>query len=260
MQAMRFWVLVVVAVVGSGAFAACADGDVLPSHPQSQAGAATDGGAPSGGKAVNVSGSGGRGGASGASTTPEGGAAAGAGVGGDASGAVGGKADGGGAGGVGGALNGEDGEQLMLCARLSGQTVLAGRMAHDFEVNVYYDCRVSWLVVKGHALDDFLVSMTSFNYAFWGCANLPVTTFGLVDGQPSLSAADVATLAEDYVAAMNTSLQASTQNSLSAPEAVEMTAALERLAKPLITNPAPTLSKSVCDSGAGGAAGAGGAP
>jgi hypothetical protein len=259
MQAMRFWVLLLVAVLGSGAFAACADGDVLPSHPQSNAGAATDGGAPAGGKAVTVAGSGGRGGASGTSTTPEGGTAAGAAVGGDANGGVGGEGDGG----AGGALNGEggeDGEQLMLCARLSGQTVLAGRMAHDFEVNVYYDCRVSWLVVKGHALDDFLVSMTSFNYAFWGCANLPVTTFGLVDGQPSLSAADVATLAEDYVAAMNTSLLDTSQNSLSAPEAVEMTAALERLAKPLVTNPAATLSQSLCNSGAGGAAGAGGAP
>jgi hypothetical protein len=203
------------------------------------------------------------GGSGGSTATPVGGESAIAGTSGDAGSGTAGSTTGGAAGAsMGGALAGDggtatnsDGEQLELCVRLSQAAVHSTAVARAYPTSVYFDCRVHWVVALGTAdLATFKNDLLSFNYAFWGCTGTPpVDTFALVFGTPPLSQGDVEALIDLYLADAHAELD------LSPLESEQMRAALERLAKPLVTDPSFEPSKSECSAGAGGA-GAGGAP
>jgi len=254
MHRTRFWALVCLGALGSAASFSCGS-DEATSHPHSDSGgAAGEAGAtasplPSaGGGAGAESSASGRGGAS----EPGGNEAAGGGAGGSASNTTPG-GDGGGLG-LGGSsdLPGVEGEQLDLCARLSGLVVHADNVGRAYSNAAYDDCRIKWVIPVGSPLYDFRNKLVTWSLELWGCQGLPVDTFALVHETPALSSGDVGLLIGHYMAAAQNELD------LSATEHEEMQAALERLAAPLIADNSSEPSRSQCASN-GGTGGAGGA-
>lgn len=265
MQATRLWRLACLLVLGSAALASCGK-DEATTHPNTPQGGA-NGGASAGTRATPVAGddSGplGNGGASGGSTTTGGSTTGGSStnVGGD--GTAGAHANNGtmgdaGAGGVLGAggsgANSPPGEQLVLCTRITSKVPHADAQARAFAKAVFGDCRIKWVVPLGPNLDEYRQQLVVWNLEFWGCQGKPVSDFGLVYGMPALSAGDADLLVELYLATVDAELQ------LSSEEKSVMKAALDRLAKPLISSPSADPSHSSCVDESGGTAGHGGAP
>jgi hypothetical protein len=145
------------------------------------------------------------------------------------------------------------GEQLELCARLTGLSSHSLLLSNAYLASAFTDCRVSALMPRRAPLGTFRSELNVFNLTFWGCQGAPVETFGLVYMTPPLSAGDAAILIDMYLQAAQAELK------LSPLEATEMRAALERLAKRVVVDPSLEPSSSICDQGSGGAGGAGGA-
>jgi hypothetical protein len=162
---------------------------------------------------------------------------------------------GGSAAGAGGASEPKLGEQLELCARLSGLTTHAFNVEQAYAKAAIKDCRVSWVIPRKDELVPFQNELVVWNLELWGCQGKPVESFALVFGTPTLSQGDAAILIDLYMTAAKNDLE------LSPPEFAELKAALERLAQPLLDSPSSEPSQPNCPvemGGAGGAAGSGG--
>lgn len=150
------------------------------------------------------------------------------------------------------------GEQLVLCTRITGKIGHVSTQSKAFATALFADCRIKWVVPLKPDLDEYRQQLVDWSYDFWGCEPAsPVADFGLVYGTPALSVGDANLLIEHYLTTVDTEVQLSTD------ERTEMKAALDRLAKPLISSPSEEPSQSSCvanTGGAGGAAGASGAP
>jgi hypothetical protein len=155
--------------------------------------------------------------------------------------------------GAGGATDPALGEQLELCARLSGNTIHAFNVEQGYAKAAIKDCRVTWVIPRKDDLVPFQNALLVSNLELWGCQGKPVENFALVYGTPELSQGDVTILIDEYMAAADLELE------LSPPEFDDMKAALERLAEPLIASASTEPSQPNCAvESAGGAAGAGG--
>ena len=132
--------------------------------------------------------------------------------------------------GAGGATEPTLGEQLKLCARLSGLTTHAFNVEQTYVKAAFNDCRVSWVIPRGDDLVPFKNELVVWNLELWGCQGKPVDTFALVFGTPGISEGDATILVDTYMTAADDELD------LSSPEFTEMKAALERLAHPLVTS------------------------
>jgi hypothetical protein len=169
---------------------------------------------------------------------------------------IGGVGMGGSAAGAGGASEPKLGEQLDICARLSGLTTHAFNVEQAYAKTAIKDCRVTWVIPRKDDLVAFQNGLVVWSLELWGCQGKPVENFALVFGTPALSQGDAAILIDLYMTAAKNDL------GLSPPEFAELKAALERLAQPLITSPSSEPSQPDCPvevGGAGGAAGSGGA-
>jgi hypothetical protein len=147
-----------------------------------------------------------------------------------------------------------DGEQLGVCARLSGLVQLADNVGRAYSVAAYADCRIQWVIPLGAPLYDFRNELVAWSLGLWGCpGRSPVDTFALVYETPALSPGDATLLTEHYMKAAQTELD------LSSGEFDEMQAALGRLAAPLLSGTSTEPSNSQCvAAGAGGAGGSAG--
>lgn len=262
MQATRLWRLSCLLVLGSAALASCGkDEAASPSvTPQSGAGGGASAGTPAstaGDTAAPVGGAGTSGGStSGGSPTNVGGDAT-AGAGAQPPTGVGGDAGAGGA--LGGGGNGPvpPGEQLELCTRVTGKIGHVDAQSRAFATALFADCRIKWVVPPKADLGAYRQQLVDWTYDFWGCdPGQSVTDFGLAYGTPALSVGDANLLIEHYLTTVDAEVQLSTD------ERADMKAALDRLAKQLISSPSEEPSQSNCVSntgGAGGATGAGGA-
>ena len=250
--------LACIGLLGSASLAACGKDEGL-GHPTTPG----SGGASAGAEAVPVGGesaggSGFNGGVSGSVALGGNGMTAGTSATAGAA-AVSDAGSGGAAGAAGNAPDTPGGEQLVLCARLTGRVGHADAQARAFAKATFADCRINWVVPLGPNLDDYRQQLVIWNLQFWGCQGQPVGDFGLVYGTPPLSAGDASLLIELYLTAATAELD------LSPSELDDMRGALERLAKPWIVSDSSEPSASVCSTDAGGAggaaaAGAGGAP
>lgn len=262
MQATTLWRLACLLVLGSATLASC--GQDEGTTPKSGGGGGASAGTPAtptaGDDSVALGGNAGASGGStagstlGGSNTNLGGAA---GTGAQPPTGTGGDAGALGNGGNGGGATTPNGEQLVLCTRLTGKVVHADAHTRAFATAVFADCRIKWIVPLKPDLDEYRQQLVVWDLEFWGCQGNPVKDFGLVWGTPALSAGDANLLIEHYLTTANTEL------TLSTDERVEMKAALDRLAEQLISSPSEEPSQSRCvtnTGGAGGAAGAGGAP
>jgi hypothetical protein len=260
MQATRFWVLAWLASVGSVAVLSCGS-DEATSHPPASAGEAGTPSSPfaNGGQAGDSAG----GSSANGGNLERGGDGMGASAGEPSphAGGVGGVPGAAGAGG-GGPPTG-DGEQLELCARLSGVVDLADSVTRAYAKATNGDCAVKWVIPRTQApLIAFRNELVIWSLDFWGCQGAPVDTFALVYDAPALSPGDVTLLVDHYMTA------AQSQLDLSPGEFEEMQAALRRLATPLITGSSTEPSNPQCLAvgGAGGngpgaaGSGAGGTP
>jgi len=220
-----------------------------------------------GGKGGGTATSGGSGGdeSSGAAAGEAGassGGSSGTGTSGGASSAQGGSSTVAGATGTAGA--GGQSNQLSICVRPSSTTSLSGTVTNDFQNDYARDCNVNWLFYlyydPAHDIDhlqDFMNQVFHFNLGLWGCTDgAPPTSFDLVYGTPSLTAADAGALIDAYMSASEADL------SLSPSERDAMRAVLERLSEPLLVPADPgVFSHSRCGAaGAGGQGGLGGQP
>jgi hypothetical protein len=180
--------------------------------------------------------------------TPSGGA----GEGGTLGGAAGASSDAGASGGS----NTLEGEQLLLCKRLSGLVDHADKVSRAFSKTAYADCRVKWVVPLEQAqLVEYKNRLVSWSLAFWGCQGNPVTDFALAYHEPDLSQGDADILIQHYLDTVGAEVD------LSPAEQIQMKAALERLAAPLLVSASAEPSQSRCpvDMGSGGAGGEAGA-
>lgn len=258
MQATRLWRLACLLVLGSATLASCGKDEgtshsVTPQGGASGASAGTPPTSTAGEPSGAVGGNGGTtaGSSTGGSTTNVGGDA---GAGAQSPTGMGG--DGGALGSGGSGATPPTGEQLGLCARITGRVGHADAQSRAFATAVFTDCRIKWIVPLKPDLDEYRQQLVVWDLEFWGCQGSPVDDFGLVWGTPALSAGDAKLLIEHYLTTVNTELQLSTD------ERVEMKAALDRLAEQLISSPSEEPSQSSCvdnTGGAGGAAGVAGA-
>jgi hypothetical protein len=155
-----------------------------------------------------------------------------------------------------------------FCARLDTPSPDATKVTLEFERRVFCDCRVKWVIRLYLDLgerDTYLNALKEWNLHFWGCEQPPVEDFKLIHTETPLSRADAATLIEHYVDVARAEL------TLSAFEAEQVRAHLERLSAPLLTEK-PDFSNAQCggapsvpsscaqggSSGSGGTAGQGG--
>lgn len=148
----------------------------------------------------------------------------------------------------------DQGEQLEVCNRLTGLVPHADTTARAYLKSVNRDCRVKWVIPL--VMGDFAAyrnRLVSWNLEFWGCQGTPVNELALVYKQANLSQGDATILIQYYLDAADAELD------LSPAEHADMKAALERLAKPLITSDSEEPSQPNCpvDMGTGGAGGAG---
>jgi hypothetical protein len=157
---------------------------------------------------------------------------------------------------AGGAVNTLEGEQLLLCKRLSGLVDHADKVSRVFSKTTYADCRVKWVVPLEQAqLVEYKNRLVSWSLAFWGCQGNPVTDFALAYHQPDLSQGDADILIQHYLDTVGAEVD------LSPVEEAQMAAALGRLAAPLLVSASAEPSQSKCpvDAGGGGAGGDAGA-
>lgn len=264
MQPTRLWRLACLLVLGSAALASCGEDEASKPSTTPQGGVGASAGTkatPTGGNdSVPVGGNAGTAGSStagsamgGSSSNVGGDATAGAGA--EPPTGVGGDAGAGGA--LGGGGNGPlpTGEQLVLCTRITGKIGHVDDQSRAFAKALFADCHIKWVVPLGSGLDDYRQQLVDWSYDFWGCeVGSPVADFGLVYGTPALSVGDANLIIEHYLTTVDAEVQLSTD------ERLEMKAALDRLAKQLISSPAEEPSQSSCVANTGGAAGAGGAP
>lgn len=158
--------------------------------------------------------------------------------------------------GASGAFNTPEGEQLLLCKRLSGLVDHADKVSRAFSKTTYADCRVKWVVPLEQAqLVEYKNRLVSWSLAFWGCQGNPVTDFALAYHQPNLSQGDADILIQHYLDTVGGEVD------LSPAEQTQMKAALERLAAPLLVSASlePSQSKCPINTGSGGAGGDAGA-
>jgi hypothetical protein len=147
-------------------------------------------------------------------------------------------------------------EELSLCERLSGTSLLTTEVSWALESLVINDCRVDWLThlyldFKPNKRDQYMNALRPWNLRFWGCQDQPVADFPLVFGTPPLSQGDADLLVDYYVQA------AIAKIGLSSKEEDEMRSALARLAAQLVVDASSEPSQSTCgDPNAGGAGGA----
>jgi hypothetical protein len=149
-----------------------------------------------------------------------------------------------------------EGEQLLLCKRLSGLVDHADKVSRAFSKTTYADCRVKWVVPLEQAqLVEYKNRLVSWSLAFWGCQGNPVTDFALAYHQPDLSQGDADILIQHYLDTVGAEVD------LSPIEQAQMEAALARLAAPLLVSASTEPSQSKCpvDAGGGGAGGDAGA-
>ncbi len=252
MQATRFWVMThCVLLLGSGAVLCCGKDEGTSGH------AASGGDANGGAEEPGVSGAASpptAGNATGGSSSGNGGTSATHAGNGGVSDTPGGAADAGAPPlGTGGAPP-LPAEQLTLCDRLTQRSTHAFNVARSYDHAVYDDCRTRWvtdLYLAAKARDVFLNDLQVWNLAFWGCSETSVQSFALIYGTAPLSAGDAAALIEKYMTVTKTELQ------LSPAEIEEMQTALDHLSQQDIADPSLELSGSLCETGTGGAAGAG---
>jgi hypothetical protein len=252
--ATRSWVLACLALLGSSLLLCCGTDEAT--HGAASAGDAGQASLGLGAEAAAFGGAPSNVGATGGSTTNLGGTKTTAGSGNSHDGgAAGSGADQPATAGQGGApILPPEGEQLELCARLSGLVPHATAVERAYALSLYRDCDVTWLFpLVEQDLIDFKNGLVVWNLQLWGCQGAPVNTFALVSGTPALTAGDATALIDHYMAVTKAELH------LSTPEFDEMRAALERLAKPLITDATTEFSNPQCATGAGGGGGVGGA-
>lgn len=206
MQRTRFWALVCVGAIapwtslscgseeGTSSPSAVDDGGEAGERPSAFAGNAGDAAAVSGGNSGGAPGGGSRA-AGGAQST-------------------GGQRDGGGDGGAlglagagGSASITLEGEQLELCARLTGNVDHAYNVGTAFGKATHADCRVKWVIPRMQGpLVDYKNELVIWSLELWGCQGTPVDTFALVHGTPTLSPGDVTLLTDHYMAAAQNEL------------------------------------------------------
>lgn len=153
-------------------------------------------------------------------------------------------------------------EELSLCDRLTGTSILTTEVSWAFEALVYADCQLNWLNqlyldFKPNKRDEYLNALRPWNLRFWGCQDQPVGDFPLVFGTPPLSQGDADLLVDYYVQA------AIAKIGLSTTEEEEMRSALARLAVQLVVDASSEPSKPNCEdpnAGGAGGTGSGGAP
>lgn len=146
--------------------------------------------------------------------------------------------------------------ELNLCLRLSRVEDLTREVVSSYEVRVYADCRLKWVVnlylPNGRA--DFKNRLNQWTYRLWGCATPPPDDFALVDRVVPISEAEAEALIDRYLEAVTIVIQ------LSPEEAASLRAALRELSAPFVDPARQGFPESSCAlGGSGGAAGISGA-
>ncbi len=156
--------------------------------------------------------------------------------------------------GTGGASAGSAGTvgmpEINLCLRLARVEALTREVVTSYEVRVYADCRLKWVVnlylPNGRA--DFQNRLNQWTYRLWGCATPPPDDFALIDRVVPISEVEAEALIDRYLEAVTIVVQ------LSAEETASLRGALQKLSAPLIDPTRLGFPESSCALGGGGGA------